>query len=134
NNLKEWNQKGYFVYGGRTNQAEAKFYSGECAMLTSSSAARANIDRNVKFKYAVSMLPYYADVKGAPQNTIIGGASLWVMSGKKPEEYKGVARFLTFLADPQRQAQWHQQTGYLPITPAAYEITKASGFYEKNPG
>ena len=134
NNLKEWNQKGYFSYGGRTNQAEAKFYSGECAMLTSSSAAQANINRNAKFKYAVSMLPYYADVKGAPQNTIIGGASLWVMSGKKPTEYKGVAKFLSYLADPQRQAQWHQQTGYLPITPAAYEITKAAGFYDKNPG
>ncbi|GIK86423.1 MAG: ABC transporter substrate-binding protein [Betaproteobacteria bacterium] len=134
NNLKEWSQKGYFTYAGRRNEAEAKFYSGECAMLTSSSAAQANINRNAKFKYAVAMLPYYADVKGAPQNTIIGGASLWVMSGKKPNEYKGVAKFLSYLADPQRQAQWHQQTGYLPITPAAYDITKSAGFYEKNPG
>jgi len=134
NNLKEWNSKGYFTYGGRTNQAEAKFYSGECAMLTSSSAAQANINRNAKFKYGVGMLPYYADVAGAPQNTIIGGASLWVMSGKKPNEYKGIAKFMSYLADPQRQAQWHQQTGYLPITPVAYDLTKSSGFYEKNPG
>jgi sn-glycerol 3-phosphate transport system substrate-binding protein len=80
------------------------------------------------------MLPYYADVAGAPQNSIIGGASLWVMSGKKPNEYKGVAQFLNFLMDPNRQAQWHQTTGYVPISPAAYEITKKSGFYEKNPG
>jgi len=134
NNLKEWNSKGYFTYAGRTNQAEAKFYSGECAMLTSSSAAQANINRNAKFKYGVAMMPYYADVEGAPQNSIIGGASLWVMAGKKPDEYKGVAKFLTYLADPQRQATWHQQTGYLPITPVAYDITKNSGFYEKNPG
>ena len=133
-NLKDWNSKGYFTYAGRRNEAEAKFYSGECAMLTSSSAAQANINRNAKFKYAVAMLPYYADVKGAPQNTIIGGASLWVMAGKKPDEYKGVAQFLNYLADPQRQAQWHQQTGYLPITPAAYDITKNAGFYDKNPG
>jgi len=133
-NLAEWNKKGYFTYGGRTNEAEAKFYSGECAMLTSSSAAQANINRNAKFKYAVGMLPYYADVAGAPQNTIIGGASLWVMSGKKKEEYRGVGKFFAFLAEPERQARWHQQTGYLPITPAAYEITKKSGFYEKNPG
>ncbi|MCC6198376.1 MAG: sn-glycerol-3-phosphate ABC transporter substrate-binding protein UgpB [Burkholderiales bacterium] len=134
NNLKEWNAKGYFTYAGRRNEAEAKFYSGECAMLTSSSAAQANINRNAKFKYGVTMLPYYADVAGAPQNSILGGASLWVMSGKKPDEYKGVAKFLTYLADPQRQAQWHQQTGYLPISPVAYEITKKAGFYEKNPG
>ncbi len=133
-NLRDWAQKGYFSYGGRRNEAEAKFYSGECAMLTSSSAAQANINRNAKFSFGVGMLPYYADVAGAPQNSIIGGASLWVMSGKKPQEYKGVAKFLTYLAEPNRQAQWHQQTGYLPITPAAYEITKKSGFYEKHPG
>jgi len=133
-NLKDWNSKGYFTYAGRTNEAEAKFYSGECAMLTSSSAAQANINRNAKFKYGVAFMPYYADVAGAPQNSIIGGASLWVMSGKPKDDYKGVAKFFTFLSDPQRQAQWHQQTGYLPITLAAYDITKASGFYEKNPG
>jgi sn-glycerol 3-phosphate transport system substrate-binding protein len=134
NNLKQWHDKGYFTYAGRRNEAEAKFYSGECAMLTSSSAAQANINRNAKFKYGVAMLPYYADVAGAPQNSIIGGASLWVMSGKKPNEYKGVAQFLDYLADPKRQAQWHQQTGYLPITPVAYDLTKSAGFYEKHPG
>jgi sn-glycerol 3-phosphate transport system substrate-binding protein len=133
-NLKDWNSKGYFTYGGRTNEAEAKFYSGECAMLTSSSAAQANINRYAKFKYGVAFMPYYADVAGAPQNSIIGGASLWVMSGKPKDDYKGVAKFFTYLSDPQRQAEWHQKTGYLPITLAAYDITKASGFYDKNPG
>ena len=60
---------------------------------------------------------------GAPQNSIIGGASLWVMGGKKPEEYKGVAKFFTFLSDTNRQAKLHQESGYLPITKAAYEKT-----------
>jgi sn-glycerol 3-phosphate transport system substrate-binding protein len=78
-------------------------------------------------------MPYYPDVAGAPQNSIIGGASLWVMGGKKPEEYKGVAKFFTFLSDTDRQARLHQESGYLPITKAAYEKTKADGFYDKNP-
>ena len=103
-------------------------------MLTSSSAAYANIKRNAKFGFGIAPLPYYPDAPGAPQNTIIGGASLWVMNGKKPAEYKGIAKFFTFLSQPQIQAEWHQETGYLPITIAAYEITKKSGFYEKNPG
>ncbi len=133
-NLQEWAKKGYFTYAGRRNEAEAKFYSGECAMLTSSSAAQANINRNAKFKYGVAFMPYYADVAGAPQNSIIGGASLWVMSGKKKNEYRGIAKFFTYLSDANRQAEWHQKTGYLPITLAAFEITKKSGFYEKNPG
>jgi len=133
-NLANWAKQGYFSYAGRKNEAEAKFYSGECAMLTSSSAAYANITKNAKFKFAVSTLPYYNDVQGAPQNTVIGGASLWVMSGKKPDEYKAVAKFFKFLSQPEIQAKWHQETGYLPITTAAYESTKKSGFYEKTPG
>ena len=132
--LSSWVKSGLFTYAGRANQPEAKFYGGDCAMLTSSSAAYANIKKNSKFEFGVAQLPYYPDVKGAPQNTIIGGASLWVMGGKKPIEYKGVAKFFTFLSSPEIQADWHQKTGYEPITKAAYELTKKQGFYEKNPG
>ncbi|HQQ71697.1 MAG TPA: extracellular solute-binding protein, partial [Alicycliphilus sp.] len=84
--------------------------------------------------YGIAPLPYYPDVKGAPQNSIIGGASLWVMSGKKPAEYKGVAKFFEFLSQTKVQAASHQRTGYLPITMAAFELTDKSGFYQKNPG
>ena len=79
-------------------------------------------------------LPYWSDVEGAPQNTIIGGASLWVMEGQDDEEYKGVAEFLNFLSSPEIQAQWHQDTGYLPITQAAADLTREQGFYEENVG
>ena len=133
-NMQDWVKKGYFTYAGRKNEPEAKFYSGECAMMTTSSAAYGTVKQNAKFKFAVAPLPYYADVTGAPQNTIIGGASLFVMGGKSKDEYKAVAKFFTFLSDPERQAIWHQTTGYLPITMAAYELTKKSGFYEKNLG
>ena len=132
--LSSWVKSGLFTYAGRANEPEAKFYGGDCAMLTSSSAAYADIKRNAKFEFGVSQLPYYDDVKGAPQNSIIGGASLWVMSGKKPAEYKGVAKFFTFLSSPEIQADWHQKTGYVPITKAAYELTRKQGFYETNPG
>ena len=73
-------------------------------------------------------------MKGAPQNTIIGGASLWVYAGKSKDEYRGVAKFFTFMSSPEIQADWHQATGYVPITAAAYELSKSQGFYEKNPG
>ena len=132
--MQDWVKKGYFIYAGRKNEPEAKFYSGECAMITTSSAMYGTAKQNAKFEIGISPLPYYADVPGAPQNTIIGGASLFVMGGKSKEEYKAVAKFLTFLSQPEIQAEWHQTTGYLPITLAAYELTKKSGFYEKNPG
>jgi len=132
--LTDMAKKGLFTYAGRGNQAEAKFSSGECAMLTSSSGAQANIKRNAKFEWSVNFIPYHDDVKGAPQNSIIGGASLWTMGGKTNNSYKGVAKFFAYLSQPEVQADWHQSTGYVPITLAAYELTRKQGYYDKNPG
>jgi sn-glycerol 3-phosphate transport system substrate-binding protein len=123
-----------FDYGGRGNEAEGRFLSGDCAMIQTSSGFYGNVAANAKFPFGMTELPYYPDIPGAPQNSIIGGASLWVMSGKKPEEYKGVAKFFKYLSSPDLQRRLHEVTGYLPITRVAYEATKASGFYEKNPG
>ena len=125
---------GTFVYKGRNNLAEASFISGECAMIHTSAGFYGNVSKNAKFAYGLAPLPYYADVKGAPQNTIIGGASLWVLSGKKPEVYKGVAKFFTFLSSPEVQSASHKRTGYLPITTAAYKLTEESGWYKEHPG
>ncbi|QKV54209.1 sn-glycerol-3-phosphate ABC transporter substrate-binding protein UgpB [Comamonas antarctica] len=125
---------GEFVYKGRASSAQASFTSGECAMIQTSSGFYGDVAKNAKFAYALAPLPYYPDVKGAPQNTVIGGASLWVMAGKKAEEYKGVAKFFDFLSQSKVQAASHQRTGYLPVTMAAYDLTEKSGFYQKNPG
>jgi sn-glycerol 3-phosphate transport system substrate-binding protein len=132
-NLVELQKDKSYDYSGRTNTGEGRFTSGECPMYMTSSAFYPNVKANAKFDYTAVAMPYFPDVKGAPQNSIIGGASLWVMGGKTPEEYKGVAKFFTFLSDTDRQIYLHQVSGYLPITKAAYEKTKASGFYEKNP-
>ncbi|HXQ68069.1 MAG TPA: sn-glycerol-3-phosphate ABC transporter substrate-binding protein UgpB [Alphaproteobacteria bacterium] len=133
--LAEWQKSKIFDYGGRESASAPKFYSGECAIYMNSSAAYSAIRANVKsFKFGVGMLPYWPDVKGAPQNSIIGGATLWVLSGLAPEVYKGVAGFFSYLSSPPVQADWHQFSGYLPITMAAYELTRQQGFYDKNPG
>ena len=133
-NLANMAKSGLFIYKGRNNAADATFVSGECAMATGSSALYGNVTRNGKFAYGIGTLPYYPDVAGAPQNTVIGGASLWVMSGKKAEEYKGVGQFFAFLSKADVAAKSHQRTGYLPVTKASFEMTDKSGFYKKNPG
>jgi sn-glycerol 3-phosphate transport system substrate-binding protein len=132
--LADWQKEKIFIYGGRRNLGNAKFSSGEAAMYTESSAGYAGFKKTCKFEFRTSMLPYWPDVPGAPQNTIIGGASLWVMAGHSPEEYEGVATFFNYLSSPAVQADWHQFTGYLPITTDAYHLTKGQGFYEKSPG
>jgi sn-glycerol 3-phosphate transport system substrate-binding protein len=133
-NLANMSKTGLFVYKGRGNIPEAAFVSGECAMITTSSGFYGNVKKNAKFDFAVTTLPYYPDVPGAPQNTVIGGASLWAMAGKKPEEYKGVAKFFEFISKPDVQSESHKRTGYLPVTLAAFQLTEKSGFYKQNPG
>jgi sn-glycerol 3-phosphate transport system substrate-binding protein len=119
-----------YDYSGRTNTGEGRFTSGECPIFLTSSAFFGQVKANAKFDFTNAPMPYYPDVKGAPQNSIIGGASMWVMGGKTPEEYKGVAKFLAFLSDTDRQVETHKATGYLPITKASYEKAKAEGFYK----
>ncbi|HEV7309942.1 sn-glycerol-3-phosphate ABC transporter substrate-binding protein UgpB [Ensifer sp.] len=122
---------GTFRYGGRTSEAKQLFMSGECAILTESSGGLGDIVKS-GINYGVGQLPYYEG--HGPQNTIPGGASLWVFAGKEDVEYKGVAEFFHFLSKTETQAKLHQVSGYLPVTIAAYEETKKSGFYDKNPG
>jgi sn-glycerol 3-phosphate transport system substrate-binding protein len=132
--LADWQTTKVFDYSGRATTAEPRFQNGECGIFIGSSATRADIRANSKFEIGSGMLPYWPDVEGAPQNTMIGGATLWVLRDRPREEYKGVAKFFAFLSKPEVQAAWHQNTGYMPITRAAFDLTRAQGFYDRNPG
>ncbi|MBL8586314.1 MAG: sn-glycerol-3-phosphate ABC transporter substrate-binding protein UgpB [Bradyrhizobiaceae bacterium] len=132
--LVSWQKSRTFDYGGRGTTAEPKFYSSECAMFIGSSALIAEMRMKAKFDVGYGMLPYWPDIRAAPQNSMIGGASLWVLRGRPSAEYRGAARFFAYLAQPDVQSDWHRSTGYLPITQSAYELTRAQGFYKDNPG
>lgn len=122
-----------FDYSGRNDSGEHRFISGECPIFLSSSGFYGRVRSGAGFTHDALPMPYYPDVANAPQNSLIGGASLWVLRGKTPYEYRGVARFFAFLSETDRQASLHQGLGYLPVTRAAYEKTRASGFYDRTP-
>ena len=132
--LSSWARAGYFTYSGRRIEGEERFSKGECAMVTAASSSAAELRRGAKFDFGVAQLPYYDDIRGAPHHSVIGGAGIWVLAGKKGPEYRGAAKFLAWLARPEVQAEWHQRTGYVPVTRAAYELTVQKGFYKQNPG
>jgi sn-glycerol 3-phosphate transport system substrate-binding protein len=133
-NLANMAKQGLFIYKGRASIPQASFTSGECAMIQTSAGFYGDVAKNAKFAYGLATMPYYPDVPGAPQNTVIGGASLWVMSGKPADHYKGVAAFFDYLSKPEVQSASHKRTGYLPITTAAFKLTEQSGFYREHPG
>lgn len=133
--MADWQKEGIFSYGGRRSDSAPKFYSGECAMYMNSSASYAGVKNNAKgFEFGVAQLPNWGEAIQQPQNSIIGGATLWTLQGHDKADYKGVARFYSFLSSPEIQADWHQFTGYLPITHAAADLTRKQGFYNQNPG
>lgn len=133
--IADMGKDGTFVYGGRRGDSRGQFVNGETALWINSSAYYGGFKKDITdFEFGQTMLPLDTAVADAPQNSIIGGATLWVLNGHEKPEYACVADFFQFVSSPEQQAFWHQNTGYVPITTAAYDLSKEQGFYETDPG
>jgi sn-glycerol 3-phosphate transport system substrate-binding protein len=132
--LARWEKSHIFVYGGRGDNAQSLFTSGQCAMMMQSSGSNFTLQHLVKFPIGVGPLPYWPDIPGAPQNTAIGGGALWVMNRLPADHYPAIATFLAFLMQPKQLVYFQTHTGYFPLTKAAYRLAKAKGYYRQYPG
>ncbi|HEY1289968.1 MAG TPA: sn-glycerol-3-phosphate ABC transporter substrate-binding protein UgpB [Burkholderiales bacterium] len=131
--LSSWHKAGYFSYSGRRDEAEARFATGECAVLVSSSASYPGLRKRAGFDVGLAQLPYYDDFDDAPQNTLVAGSALWALAGASAAQYRGVASFFAWLAQPQVQVEWQTRTGGVPLTTAAYDLMRKQGFYREHP-
>ncbi|HXH85078.1 MAG TPA: sn-glycerol-3-phosphate ABC transporter substrate-binding protein UgpB [Candidatus Tectomicrobia bacterium] len=130
--LAAWQKENIYSYGGRAGAADPRFVNGDCAVYIQSSALIGGFTRSVKFDWGTGELPHW----GPPYRkatSIIGGATLWVLKGKPEAEYRGVARFLGFLAKPEQQMWWHVNTGYLAISNTAVRNLEQGYHFVKNP-
>lgn len=127
--LTSWHKSRYFVYSGAGNEGDARFMSGECAMLTGESSLYARLMRQPpQFSVGLAELPYYDDVYGVrPTHVLPDGAALWVLAADKKEERIAIARFIDFLLRPEIQSEWVRKTGFLPMTPKALEALREAG-------
>jgi sn-glycerol 3-phosphate transport system substrate-binding protein len=134
--LLDMAKEGTFHYTGRDGSGDGAFLSGETAIDFSSSALRGTLASSAKFRWAPAFLPYDPEVIRQPINSVIGGASFWVLTAPKrsPAEYSAVAEFLRFLARPDTDAEWSEVTGYVPITHAGYALAEQRGLFANNPG
>lgn len=131
--LSAWFKSDLFSYSGRGDAGDARFASGECAILTTSSSAYPDIRRSAGFTVMAAPLPHYDDFSGAPYNTLLGGGALWAMAGKPAADYAGVAQFLKFLESPEALEEWHRSTGFAPVTRAAESTLRKSDYFSRNP-
>ncbi len=132
--LKSWKDQGYFAYyGAGWNDNQKPFEENKVALWIGSSGSFGGLQKTAQMPFSASFLPYWGSIKGAGTNSFIGGAALFAMSGKSEAENKCVASFFQFLTSPDVQKFYHQATGYVAITQAAYELAKKEGYYEKQP-
>jgi sn-glycerol 3-phosphate transport system substrate-binding protein len=132
--VKSWLDDGLFgYYGTGWGDNQTPFNEGKVAMWLGSSGSFGGISKTVEFPFSATYLPYWDSVDGAGTGTFIGGAALFSMSGKPDDENKCVASFFEYLTSPEVQYMWHKETGYVPITNAAYEMAKKDGHYDRAP-
>ena len=132
--VKEWLDADYYGFYGRAwGDNQDAFVQKKVAMWLGSSGSFGGLAKSAEFEFGAAELPYWKSVTDEPYGTFIGGAALFAMSGKPAEENAGVADFMAFLTSPEMQYFWHKETGYVPITNAAYELAKADGYYECTP-
>ncbi|BCH64726.1 ABC transporter substrate-binding protein [Agrobacterium vitis] len=132
--LKAWKDEGYFAYyGAGWNDNQKPFEDGKVALWVGSSGSFGGLQKTASMPFSATFLPYWGSIKGAGVHSFIGGAALYAMSGKTEAENKCTAAFFNFLTSPDIQKFYHQATGYVAITTAAYELAKKEGYYEKAP-
>ena len=129
--ISKWIKDGVMEIAGQGLNPEQLFTSGKCSTFFASTAAHSSVERTAKFDWGATYLPW--EQGKSPKNSTIGGASLWVMKGHKPQEYEAVAAFLDYVAKPETQLWWHKVTGYVPLTNRAYQLAKEEGYYKEHP-
>ncbi|MBI2240617.1 MAG: sn-glycerol-3-phosphate ABC transporter substrate-binding protein UgpB [Magnetospirillum gryphiswaldense] len=122
-----------FLPPSHRDEALSKFLDGTCPLLLATSASYGELKAHEDLDFGIGMLPYWPEIQWAPRNSIIGGATLWAMNGHPATDYVGIAQFFHYLTSAEVQAASHQRTGYLPISRAAYSLSRRQGFYESNP-
>ncbi|MEL6922230.1 MAG: extracellular solute-binding protein [Pseudomonadota bacterium] len=132
--MKEWLDNGWYgYYGAGWGDNQTPFENGEVAMWLGSSASFGGLRNSTDFDFSATFLPYWEAIAPTPVSTFIGGAALFAMSGHDDAENTGAAEFFRFLSSPEVQKFWHVETGYVPITQAAYDLTAESGYYTETP-
>lgn len=133
--VKQWLDDGYFgFYGTGWNDNQAQFEQGKVGLWIGSSGSFGGLmKKDLPFDFSATNLPFWSSITEEGYQTFIGGASLFAMSGKSAEENKATAEFFRYLTSPEVQYMWHRETGYVPITNAAYEMAKEDGHYDRFP-
>ncbi|MBC7257725.1 MAG: ABC transporter substrate-binding protein [Chloroflexi bacterium] len=121
--------------GRKTADTKKAFDSGVVAMtLDSTAGLRDRVDAaEGKFELGVGFLPRSSEEDFKKSGTIIGGAALYILNLRPPQEQEAAWKFIKFMVSADSQAFWHINTGYYPINSKGYNHPDDIAWRQKYP-
>ncbi|MDT3678848.1 MAG: ABC transporter substrate-binding protein [Burkholderiaceae bacterium] len=104
------------------------FFERKAAIVWTTTGNLTNIRTNAQFPFGVAMLPEKKR-RGSPT----GGGNFYVFDKTSPEEQQAAMKFVRWATQPQRAAQWSIATGYVAVTPAAWETDEMKKYVQEVP-
>ena len=92
------------------------FMERKVAMIWTTTGNLTNIRNNAKFDFGVAMLP-----AGKKRGSPTGGGNFFIFKKATPAQQEAAFRFARWLTTPERAAQWGIDTGYVAVSPAAWD-------------
>ena len=131
--MVSWKRSELLMQNSNGTEADALFAKNKCAVITTTSGALGQMLETRGLKFGMAPLPFYDQVSPKAGAPFVSGGALWAVSGHAKEADKATMAFLAYLSKPVIAANWHQRTGYLPLTDAAFRAANVS-LYDKVPG
>ncbi|MFN3971036.1 MAG: ABC transporter substrate-binding protein [Gemmobacter sp.] len=110
---------------GATPQA---FFEGENAIMWTTTGNLTNVRKNAPFAFGVGMLPAKKS-RGAPT----GGGNLFIFNTVPEDVQKAAFEFAKWVTSPEMAADWSIKTGYVAVSPAAWETEAMKAYAAEFP-
>lgn len=104
------------------------FLDQKTAIMWHSTGNLTTVKKNANFNYGVAMLPGKEDL-GSPT----GGGNFYIFKKSTPEEKQAALKLVKFMTSPEQAAKWSIETGYMGVSPAAYETAELKKYVKQFP-
>jgi sn-glycerol 3-phosphate transport system substrate-binding protein len=106
----------------------AEFMAGRFGMIWHTTGNLTRIRDEAPFDFGVAFLPG----RDGPRS-VVGGGNMYIFEGISDEEKQAALTFIRWMTAPERAADWSLQTGYVAVSPAAYELPELAAYIEEFP-
>jgi len=104
------------------------FLEGKTAIMWHSTGNLTTVKKKATFDFGVAMLP-----ANKRRGTPTGGGNFYIFKKTTPAERKAAMKLIKFMTSPERSAEWSMKTGYMGVSPAAYDTSKLKAYIKGFP-